>query len=203
MILALQLDQFSNGITPPLRPAPTIGRSAIVPFRRALCMTGPVACLSLRVGHWCAQQWLWSWLHPVKNPRILRSLMRHVTHRSGCGLVNGNSVVSTNHEGSKTIRGEPASARETRAATLYSVGPVWGPDHEAAMRFSSEAPRRRAHSNERRYDRVLARVTATSDRHQRPTRGVAGAETGKWVACLLAPIRPRPAARRRVEPRRS
>src|SRR4051812_22152100 len=44
----------------------------------------------------------------------------------------------------QTNRGEPASAREPRAATLYSVGPAWGPDHEAAMRFSSEAPRHRA-----------------------------------------------------------
>jgi len=48
---------------------------------------------------------------------------------------------------SRTIRGEPARAREPRAATLYSVGPAWGPDHEAAMRFSSEAPRQQAHSH--------------------------------------------------------
>jgi len=33
------------------------------------------------------------------------------------------------------------------------------------MRFRSEAPRQRAHSNERFDDRVLARVTATSDRN--------------------------------------
>ena len=33
-----------------------------------------------------------------------------------------------------------------RAATLYSVGSVLDPDHEAVIRFDGEAPRRRAHS---------------------------------------------------------
>ena len=45
-----------------------------------------------------------------------------------------------------TIRGEPAVGREHRAATLYAVGSARDPDHEAAMRFGGEAPRRRAHS---------------------------------------------------------
>ena len=44
------------------------------------------------------------------------------------------------------IRGEPAVGRVSRAATLYSVGSMSDPDHEAAIRFSGEAPRRRAHS---------------------------------------------------------
>jgi hypothetical protein len=44
-----------------------------------------------------------------------------------------------------------------------------GPDHEAIIRFGGEAPRRRAHSNERFDDHVPARVTTTSDR-DRPTR---------------------------------
>ncbi len=39
-------------------------------------------------------------------------------------------------------------AREPRAATLYSVGPAWGPDHEAAIRFSGKAPGQRAHSSD-------------------------------------------------------
>jgi hypothetical protein len=33
-----------------------------------------------------------------------------------------------------------------RAATLYSVGSVLDPDHEAVIRFDGEAPRQRAHS---------------------------------------------------------
>src|SRR5262252_2300073 len=44
------------------------------------------------------------------------------------------------------IRGEPAVGRVSRAATLYSVGSMSDPDHEAAIRFSGEAPRWRAHS---------------------------------------------------------
>jgi hypothetical protein len=36
--------------------------------------------------------------------------------------------------------------RDARAATLYSVGSMRDPDHEATIRFSGEAPRRRAHS---------------------------------------------------------
>src|SRR6516164_2975102 len=44
------------------------------------------------------------------------------------------------------IRGEPAVGRVSRAATLYSVGSMSDPDHEAAIRFSFEAPRWRAHS---------------------------------------------------------
>src|ERR1700682_5013000 len=51
----------------------------------------------------------------------------------------------------KTNRGEPARAREPRAAILYSVGPVRNPDHEAAMRFGSGAPRRWAHSDDRSF----------------------------------------------------
>ena len=44
-----------------------------------------------------------------------------------------------------TIRGEPAHWARS-AATLYSVGSVLDPDHEAVIRFDGEAPRRRAHS---------------------------------------------------------
>ena len=43
-------------------------------------------------------------------------------------------------------RGEPAVGRVSRAATLYSVESMSDPDHEAAIRFSGEAPRWRAHS---------------------------------------------------------
>ena len=39
-------------------------------------------------------------------------------------------------------------AREARAATLYSVGPAEGPDHEATIRFGGKAPGRRAHSSD-------------------------------------------------------
>jgi hypothetical protein len=79
---------------------------------------------------------------------------------------------------------EPRGARRwharLRVAPLYSVGPVLGPDHEAIIRFGGKAPRRRAHSNERFDDRVLARVT-TSDR-DRLTRAE---EVSAWRAETL------------------
>ncbi len=63
------------------------------------------------------------------------------------------------------------------------------------MRFSSGAPRQRAHSNERFDDHVLARVTITSDRPQQPTARVQpGAETGCRVA--FSPLRQATACRR-------
>jgi hypothetical protein len=43
-------------------------------------------------------------------------------------------------------RGEPAVGRAMRATTLYTVKSAWDSDHEAIIRFSGEAPRRRAHS---------------------------------------------------------
>jgi hypothetical protein len=68
---------------------------------------------------------------------------------------------------------EPRGARHWHAklhvASLYSVSPVLGPDHEAIIRFGGEAPGRRAHSTERSDDHVGVRVTTTSDR-ERPTR---------------------------------
>jgi hypothetical protein len=45
-----------------------------------------------------------------------------------------------------------------------------GPNHEAIIRFGGKAPRRRAHSNERFDDHVLARVTTTSDRKRPAAR---------------------------------
>src|SRR5215212_7446368 len=41
--------------------------------------------------------------------------------------------------------GSSPSGADHRATTLYSVGPR-GPDHDAVMRISGEAPGRRAHS---------------------------------------------------------
>jgi hypothetical protein len=46
-----------------------------------------------------------------------------------------------------SIRGELAVGRDSRTATLYSVRSAGDLDHEAAIRFECEAPRRRAHSS--------------------------------------------------------
>src|ERR1700733_3307581 len=68
-----------------------------------------------------------------------------------------------------TPRRSPQNEGMTEAAPLYSVGLMPRPDHEAIIRFGGEAPRQRAHSNERFDDHVPARVTTTSDRN-RPVR---------------------------------
>src|SRR5260370_40197684 len=46
-----------------------------------------------------------------------------------------------------TNRGEPAMGRVTSRHNLVFGWTRAGPDHEAAIRFSGEAPRRRAHSS--------------------------------------------------------
>ncbi len=56
----------------------------------------------------------------------------------------------------------------TRAATLYSVGPVRGPDHEAVIRFEGEAPSWWAHSADGVIARPCAGFTATSDQCRQP-----------------------------------
>jgi hypothetical protein len=74
----------------------------------------------------------------------------------------------------------------TRAAPLYSVGPMPEPDHEAIIRFGGKAPKRRAHSNERFDDHVLARVTTTSDRDWSARRGFRRAyRNSVCCACYL------------------
>ena len=41
----------------------------------------------------------------------------------------------------KRTEGSPPLRAKTRAAPLYSVGPMPGPDHEAIIRFGGEAPK--------------------------------------------------------------
>jgi hypothetical protein len=72
---------------------------------------------------------------------------------------------------------------KTRAAPLYSVSPVLGPDHEAIIRFGGKAPRRRAHSNERFDDHVQARVTTTSDRERPVGQDRSPSSVPKLDAC--------------------
>src|SRR6516164_7147382 len=93
------------------------------------------------------------------------------------------------------IRGEPAVGRVSRAATLYSVGSMSDPDHEAAIRFSGEAPRWRAHSGlGSSHDCV--RVTTTPDHDQRPLRQCAK-DAKNWVlfrSCSITWFKRQPSA---------
>jgi hypothetical protein len=96
-----------------------------------------------------------------------------------------------------TNRGEPAIARETSRRILVFGWPRAGPDHEAVIRFDGEAPRRRAHSNERFDDHVPARVTTTSDR-ERPAGQDGSPKRADSYACEAGQVRPLAAARRRA-----
>jgi len=97
-----------------------------------------------------------------------RPLIRHVTNCS-----RGGAWAAFEPTMPKGAANDPRGARQCARTSRRNLVFGWtcaGPDHEAAMRFRSEAPRQRAHSNERLDDRVPARVTATSDRHQHPAR---------------------------------
>jgi hypothetical protein len=71
-------------------------------------------------------------------PQLLYEDFRVKCYRNSMSFVVRGSV--------QVIRGEPTLGRDARAATLYSVGSMRDPDHEATIRFCGEAPRRRAHS---------------------------------------------------------
>ena len=64
-----------------------------------------------------------------------------------------------------TTRGEPAHWARSIAATLYSVGSVLDPDHEAVIRFDGEAPRAAGPFCRRHRSHGVVRVTATSARY--------------------------------------
>jgi len=96
-----------------------------------------------------------------------------------------------------TTRGEPAhwARSKHRAATLYSVGSVLDPDHEAVIRFDGEAPRRRAHSA----DGIEAMELFGSP----PPRLVIDGQSRKcdWAPklCVCAPRPPNPRSGRRPQ----
>src|SRR3982750_4039090 len=84
--------------------------------------------------------------------------------------------------------GSLPSGADHRATTLYSAGPE-GPDHDAVMRIGGEAPGRRAHSRKRCRHHGLLRVTATSDRHWRPTISCSpGSKSSQSLSCPRSPV---------------
>src|SRR5436309_9770212 len=100
--------------------------------------------------------------------------------------------------------GSPPMGGKHRAATLYSVGSVLDPDHEAVIPFDGEAPRRRAHSA----DGIEAMELFGSP----PPRLVIDGQSRKrdWApklcVCVARPptaLRPPPATQRRPGFRRS
>ena len=66
-------------------------------------------------------------------------------------------------------RGEPAIGREqSREPRLYSVEPVWGPDHEAVIRFCGQGSEAAGPFSQRHCSHSRMRIAATSDRHRLP-----------------------------------
>ena len=106
--------------------------------------------------------------------------------------------------GKQTNRGEPAMGRGSSRRKLVFGWPHVGPDHEAVMRFGTEAPGWRAHTNPRFNDHVQARVTTTSDRNRQSGQGrlARGAETVCLRYCIAVSITPAAEAPRRAALRR-
>ena len=89
----------------------------------------------------------------------------------------------------------PRGARPLARITAPRACIRWtrrGPDHDAAMRIGGGAPGRRAHSSTRLGSHRNARVTATSDRHQRPARRPVGGSRNR----LRGPASTGPSRRR-------
>src|SRR3954469_2460566 len=107
---------------------------------------------------------------PAKHPRC-----RHARrYRTLFGDLRASWSAKAEHRRSE---GSSPSGADHRATTLYSVGPR-GPDHDAVMRISGEAPGRRAHSRKRCRHHAMLRVTANSDRQRRPVRSCSPGSEG-------------------------
>jgi hypothetical protein len=86
---------------------------------------------------------------------------------------------------------------KSRAATLYSVGSTSDPDHEAAIRFDGEAPRRRAHSNDGsttmfRLGSPPPRIVISGLRAYAARRGAETLCCFLLLFCPAPPLTPRP-----------
>src|SRR4051794_15694090 len=88
-----------------------------------------------------------------------------------------------------TIRGELAIGRGSSRHTLVFGRSTWDRNHDAVMRIGGEAPGRRAHSQERCQHHGRLRVTATSDRHWRPTISCSpGSKSSQSLSCPRSPV---------------
>jgi hypothetical protein len=97
------------------------------------------------------------------------------------------------------IRGEPAIGRDqSREPRLYSVEPVWGPDHEAVICFCGQGSEAAGPFSQRHCSHSRMRIATTSDRHRLPGASNAVRCRTLWsVACCatcLATACVRPAA---------
>ena len=86
--------------------------------------------------------------------------------------------------GRAMIRGEPAIGRDqSREPRLYSVEPVWGPDHEAVIRFCGQGSEAAGPFSQRHCSHSRMRIAATSDRDRLP-----GASSALRCRTLFCPF---------------
>ena len=133
--------------------------------------------------------------------RFFRAAGRFVVDgREHGGRLAGDRVV-----GGAMIRGEPAIGRnQSREPRLYSVEPVWDPDHEAVIRFCGQGSEAAGPFSQRHCSHSRMRIAATSDRHRLP--GASSAVRCRTVFVLSRSrvlLTPPAAARHRPAPRRS
>ncbi len=107
--------------------------------------------------------------------------------------------------GGAMIRGEPAIGRnQSREPRLYSVEPVWGPDHEAVIRFCGQGSEAAGPFSQRHCSHSRMRIAATSDRYRLPGASSAVRCRTVFVLSRSRVLLTRPAAaRHRPAPRRS
>ena len=107
--------------------------------------------------------------------------------------------------GRATIRGEPAIGRDqSREPRLYSVEPVWGPDHEAVIRSCGQGSEAAGPFSQRHCSHSRMRIAATSDRYRLP--GASSAVRCRTLFVLSRSkvfLTSQAAARHRPAPRRS
>src|SRR5260370_42648749 len=84
-----------------------------------------------------------------------------------------------------TIRGEPAFSRADQSRHNLVCGGSKDPNHDAVMRISGEAPRRRTHCFPRHKSHGTSRDPATSNRHRRPVSS--GRTRPETVGCPQRP----------------
>jgi hypothetical protein len=125
------------------------------------------------------------------------------TNLAACSALARPYLDGFEHDGTlgvvgMTIREEPAFGRGSIAPQpCIRLGPRT-PNHDAAMRIGSEAPKRRTHSSSRHDSHESPRDPATSNHHRRPVKWTDGAETIRCVqrSPVIMPV----AERRPLEP---
>ena len=121
------------------------------------------------------------------------------------GREHGGRLAGDRVVGRAMIRGEPAIGRDqSREPRLYSVEPVWGPDHEAVIRFCGQGSEAAGPFSQRHCSHSRMRIAATSDRHRLP--GASSAVRCRTLFVLSRSrvlLTPPAVARHRPAPRRS